>query len=93
MAWTNVPIFDATPPKRRLTPRLLWDRITGKAERDAWEAGHKNGWRRGILESAAYCERYGARQELGGKPDIRRAALEVCAEHLRGVLPEYSGNS
>lgn len=79
----NIPFFDVTPRLPRLTPRHLWNRLTGKAELDAWEAAQKAGWRRGILEASAYCERYAARHH-----DIRRAALEVCAEHLRAVLPE-----
>ena len=85
----NIPVFDVSPKLPRLTPLHLWRRLTGQAERDAWEGGQKAGWRRGLLEAAAYCERYGERLELPGKPDIRRAALEVCAEHIRGVLPEY----
>lgn len=63
----------------------LWHRITGEEATRAHERGHTEGWRRGISEAAAYCERYGARHH-----DIRRAALEVCAEHIRGVLPKDS---
>jgi hypothetical protein len=78
----NVALQDLTPPRRKLTPLHLWDRITGKAERDAWSEGESLGFHRGLADAAAYCERYGARHH-----DIRRAALEVCAEHIRAVIP------
>lgn len=84
----NILLFDATPKLPKFTIRHLWHRLTGEAERRAWDAGQDAGWQRGIREAAAYCERYGARHERDGRPDIRRAALEVCAEHLRGVLPK-----
>jgi hypothetical protein len=85
----NIPMFDITPPQPKFSLRRLWDRITGKAERDAWSAGNRVGFHQGLECAAAYCERYGAHHEREtGRPDIRRAALEVCAEHIRAVLPK-----
>lgn len=87
----NIPIFDVSPRLPKLTLLHLWRRLTGEAERRAWEGGQDAGWQRGIQEAAAYCERYGAYCERDtGRPDIRRAALEVCAEHLRAALPNQA---
>lgn len=81
---TTLPIFDATFPAPKFTLAHLWNRLSGKAERDAWEAGHKNGWCRGLIEAAALSERLAAKVR---EPELKKE-LSLLAKDLRGVLPE-----